>query len=455
MNKLPIIGISQARKLAGKRIQAGNREFIFGDEDSIKLGGQAIAMPLLDASGRRVAFFRSSLALGATADKIRRTSWLVGQKLHLKSKAFATAPQLWFNSIVHGRPDGIDFDFAATIHGCAPGKSWKDHKEQIEFGNGVAPTIDQRLKFARSLVQRLASLEAFGRKGFLHGDLSDGNIMLDVESGEVHLIDFDCFVFESPTLSKPKLHVDEGGSKGTPSYMPPTLEANTSLHVGPVSDRFARDMLLIELLAFQAGDPIDTSPLYWSGQDELLEDISAQAKLLQLDYLLDPSVFSLNESERPSSFQLATRLTVNVEDNTRQLLDASPWLPDELTPNANSSASTSSRQNERRDVGANGFSIQRKLPSFHGLHQQVIQSAPKLAANVMAASLTAGGVMARLAAMLLVTLAIIYMAYRCLFLISFPANFIAAAAFLFSIAWVGGVTGVWAYLGFEEPRETK
>jgi hypothetical protein len=171
--------------------------------------------------------------------------------------------------------------------------------------------------------------------------------------------------------------------------------------------------------------------------------------------LLDPSVFSLNESERPSSFQLATRLTVNVEDNTRQLLDASPWLPDELTPNANSSASTSSRQNERRDVGANGFSIQRKLPSFHGLHQQVIQSAPKLAANVMAASLTAGGVMARLAAMLLVTLAIIYMAYRCLFLISFPANFIAAAAFLFSIAWVGGVTGVWAYLGFEEPRETK
>jgi len=118
-------------------------------------------------------------------------------------------------------------------------------------------------------------------------------------------------------LSHPKLHVDAGGSKGTPSYMPPLLEAETSLHVGPVSDRFARDMLLIEILAFQGGDPIDTSPLYWSGQDELLADIANLAKSLQLEHLLDMSVFSLQESERPSSFDLASRIQLNVEDNTR------------------------------------------------------------------------------------------------------------------------------------------
>ena len=96
MNKLPVIGVGQARQLAGKSLRAGNRDFAFGNKESIRLGGQAVAIPLLDTSGRKVAFFRSSIALAATPAKIQRTSWLVGQRLHLKNDVFNAAPQLWF-----------------------------------------------------------------------------------------------------------------------------------------------------------------------------------------------------------------------------------------------------------------------------------------------------------------------------------------------------------------------
>lgn len=447
MSVLPSIGIGQARQLAGKTLRTGNRAFVFGSEDTIKLGGQAIALPLFDKSGRRVAFFRSSLALGATSDKIDRTSWLIGQKLHLKNEAFAAAPQLWFNSKIHGRPDGIAFDVAATIHGCAPGRSWKDWKEQVEFGNAGAPTVDQRLKFARSLVQRLASLEAFGRNGFLHGDLSDGNIMLDADSGLVHLIDFDCFVFDSPTLSKTRLHVDEGGSKGTPSYMPPHLEEETSLHVGPVSDRFARDMLLIELLAFQPGDPIDTSPLYWTGQKELLADSAELARSLQMDHLLHASVFSLQESERPSSFKIASRISVNVEDNTNEMLDAAPWLPSQINA---SSENRSSNDSQRKTLNQASLAESPLEVLFESLKSKSTETLRRSVASFKANSLSVGHLAAWAIAASSFVLLMLYMVYRCLFLISFPANFIAAFVFLAGVAWLGSVTGIWKYFGFQE-----
>jgi hypothetical protein len=247
-------------------------------------------------------------------------------------------------------------------------------------------------------------------------------------------------------LSHPKLHVDAGGSKGTPSYMPPSLEAETSLHVGPVSDRFARDMLLIEILAFQGGDPIDTSPLYWSGQDELLADIANLAKSLHLEHLLDMSVFSLRESERPSSFDLASRIQLNVEDNTRLLLDSPLWLPHQKTPSAKNERSNSKRKTVRDAPISNYLPFGLALPSWESAKADLNRVANDLLISLREKAVVACQVALKAAAWLILIAMMFYMTMRCLFFVSFPANLVAAFVFLASTIWLGSTTGVWKYL---------
>ena len=322
---LPVMTLTQAKKLAGKRFRVGGKEFLF--DDDVKAGGQAIAIPLKNSDGERVAFFRSLFAMAATPAKMERTSWMIGQRLHLLSAAFMGAPQLWVNTESQGRPAGVEFDFAGTVHGIALGTSWKSWKEDVEMGLRNEPSLDLRCQLAKGLIQRLACLEAVGRSGFVHGDISDANVMLDDASGRVNLIDFDCFVFDSPTLNRPKLTIRDGGSKGTPGYIPDWLSEDSSVDLSPLGDRFARDMMLIEILGFREGDPIDLSPLYWTGQEELLDDIKTLATSLKLNHLQSMHAFEANESERPSSFELANKLGLTVENNVTQTLSSEPVSP--------------------------------------------------------------------------------------------------------------------------------
>ena len=323
--KLPVMTLTQAKQLAGKRIHVGGKSFVF--DSDIKAGGQAIAIPLKDNAGNRIAFFRSLFAMAMTPPKIERMSWMIGQRLHLLSEAFMGSPQLWVNTESQGRPEGVDFDFAGAIHGIALGTSWKSWKEDIEMGLRNEPSTSLRLQFARGLLQRLACLEVVGNAGFVHGDISDANVMLDDNSGKVNLIDFDCFIFESPSLQRSKLMIRDGGSKGTPGYIPESFCNETSIDQAPLGDRFARDILLIELLGFREGDPIDLSPLYWTEQDELLDDIKPSALSLKLDHLQSMQVFERSESERPSSFELANKLGLPIENNVSQTLSLPPVLP--------------------------------------------------------------------------------------------------------------------------------
>ena len=331
--KFPIMTTLQARKLVGTSLKVGGRQFVF--ENDIKAGGQAIAIPLKNSEGKRIAYFRSMLAMGATPEKIERTAWMMGQRLHLLSEVFLGAPQLWVNTASHGRPARIDFDFAGTIYGLALGTSWSSWKQAIELEGGNEPSAELRLQFARSLIQRLACLETFGPSGFVHGDISDANVMVDAANGSVNLIDFDCFIFESPTLKRSKLTVRDGGSKGTSGYIPHLFREDASLDLAPLGDRFSRDMLLIELLGFTGGimgsepDPFDSSPLYWVGQEEILVRIKRATTSLQLTHLQDMSVFDIPEAERPSSFELARRLGLEVENNVHQTLASPPALPNE------------------------------------------------------------------------------------------------------------------------------
>ena len=186
------------------------------------------------------------------------------------------------------------------------------------------PTPHERVAFAKSLIQALANLECLGKNGFVHGDLSDANIMLDQETKEVNLIDFDAFVFDSPTLKYPRLTTGQLGSKGTRGYIPDWHFRSKSLDASPLGDRFARDILLIELLGFCKIDPEEISPLYWKEVDQVQARISDLANSLGLQHLTQQSVFELSEAKRPSSVALAENLNLKIRNNVRTRLDAPP-----------------------------------------------------------------------------------------------------------------------------------
>ena len=205
-------------------------------------------------------------------------------------------------------------------------------------------------------------------------------------------------------------------------------------------------MLLIEILAFQGGDPIDTSPLYWSGQDELLADIANLAKSLHLEHLLDMSVFSLRESERPSSFDLASRIQLNVEDNTRLLLDSPLWLPHQKTPSAKNERSNSKRKTVRDAPISNYLPFGLALPSWESAKADLNRVANDLLISLREKAVVACQVALKAAAWLILIAMMFYMTMRCLFFVSFPANLVAAFVFLASTIWLGSTTGVWKYL---------
>ena len=244
--------------------------------------------------------------------RIHRTEWLIGQRLDLKSNLFHGAPRAWASTYREGRPPGIPFDFTGTLHRAVPGKSWKEIKAAtLDCGSAALPKKQARWQAAKNLIAVLAAFEAFGPNGFVHGDLSDGNVIIDPLTGDLHLIDFDAFVYTtSPTLKYPYLSVAEGGVKGTSGYVPLDLEAANIASAHPYSDRCARDMLLLELLGFVEGDPVDVSPRFWDQHEMTLESVDPAARALGLPYLSQLSVFTATERERPTSRQLAATLNL-------------------------------------------------------------------------------------------------------------------------------------------------
>ena len=331
---LPAMSQNQARKLTGKRFMVGKSEFFF--ENKIVSGGQAIAIPLKNRDGRRIAFFRTHSATSKTPVNIERTSWLIGQRLHLLSKTFTGVPQLWVDTRKQGRPSGIDFDFDGAILGLAIGRSWKSFKQEMELTKTQYPDAKFRLQLASGLIQRLASLERLGPDGLIHGDLSDANIIVDRNTASLNLIDFECFIFESSTLSNSKLKVKDGGSMGTKGYVPDWHLDDYSPEGEPFGDRFARDMLLIEILGFREDIPCDESPLHWEAREKVLAEIEPLATGLKLSYLQDPYVFEWWEEDRFTSIELAENLGLPVENHSDKLLTAPPRRPSGIKPTSQS-----------------------------------------------------------------------------------------------------------------------
>ena len=307
MSYWPTITARQARALEGKPWTIDGRVLYFG---SFHIGGEAFASAMVDGAGRVVAFLRFLNKRFTTPGRIHRTEWLIAQRLDSKSDLFTAAPRAWASTGKRSspRPPGIDFDFTATVHNAAPGKSWKEMKAAIDGGLDSLPCENIRITAAKQLITSLATLEV---AEFVHGDLSDGNVVIDPSSGSLRLIDFDALVFKkSTTLAHPQLPTSLGGVKGTTGYMPADLEQSDSPNCTPYSDRHARDMLLLEILGFVQDDPPDLSPKFWGDPHLTLEAVSPLARKMGMPHLCQPTVFSAPENTRPSSRQLASILNL-------------------------------------------------------------------------------------------------------------------------------------------------
>ncbi|MEM9353655.1 MAG: hypothetical protein AAGA92_11635 [Planctomycetota bacterium] len=321
MTDFPTISGRGAAGLLGKTWRIAGREYRFGTE--LTEGNEATLFPLLDARGEHTLYLRVPKSGKMTAPRLRRTEWLVARRLDQRSGAFAAAPRAWASTAVDGRVPRVDHDFAGTLHAVVPGRSWQSIKYDIYVGEASALSLEARQAVARDFLMQLADLEWCG---VVHGDLSDGNLVVDFRQGTCRLVDFDAFVCNGdPSLLHPWLSVGDGGVKGTPGYMPPDLEAQADPEASPYSDRHARDMLLIELLSFGKGDHHDRSPTHWGNQAVLRAALEPFAQGLRLEHLLREDLFTLPETQRPSSRELAEGLgwrpPVERDDAPRTLLE--------------------------------------------------------------------------------------------------------------------------------------
>jgi hypothetical protein len=135
----------------------------------------------------------------------------------------------------------------------------------------------------------------------------------------LYLIDFDAFV--APTAQGVEtVTVAEGGTYGTQGYCPPDLAAAAAEgdgRVAPRSDRYGRDMLLVELLIMNCGLPPDDPPSTWN-RDRFERGYAAwrargdRDLLRSLSHLEPATLFTLADGDRPSSSELAAALGLSI-----------------------------------------------------------------------------------------------------------------------------------------------
>jgi hypothetical protein len=308
---------SQLLELRGITWELDGWPLAFGE---VAGGGEASVYGMTDELGETVAYLRFVDPRRTTPARIHRTEWLMGQSVLQHSELFRGLPHAWVTTQRYGRPMGCDFDFIATFHDAAVGQTWRDVKRAYH-GEKVAiyglPTLKNRVRAAKNLVATLAAFESIGTKGFVHGDVSDRNLIVDARTGKIGLIDFDAFVYQtSMTLKNPRITIGDGGVTGMSGYCPRDLEDCFDDYAVAYSDRRARDMLLLELLGFATTDPDDHAPGTWQNRNSTLTVVKPLAQQLGLTHLFDTSVFDCPESERPTSRQLADSLGISIPSIT-------------------------------------------------------------------------------------------------------------------------------------------
>jgi len=322
--KILTLSNMQAKELAGRFVTIGGATYLFKSYDPAhpgqppwRTGAEGKAYPLLRNDHSIAAYLK--FFARPTPKRLSRTAWLIAQQMHTWLPHLAAAPVLWTDTR-HGLPGaGSDFHFAAYLAKAVPGETWLELKSGIAGGTTQFPD-DVRWRCARDLLLALAALE---QAGLVHGDLSPNNVVVDLaarpDNPSLYLIDFDAFVAVAAGADR-AVTVAEGGTYGTDGYCPPELATAASEGDGsaaPYSDRYGRDMLLLELLLMGRGLPEDDPLAHWN-REQLQRLFAAwrarsePTRVQALCYLDPTAVFCLDESQRPASADLAMRLGLSL-----------------------------------------------------------------------------------------------------------------------------------------------
>jgi hypothetical protein len=321
-----VLSNTQAKALAGSVLAIGEDVFRLKDYDPAypgqppwRSGAEGKAYPLLANNGTVAAYLK--FFTRPTRQRLDRTAWLIGQQMHAWLPGLVAAPLLWIDTRLGPRSAEIDFDFAGYVAHAVPGETWLELKNRmVEMGTTLPEEF--RWRCVEDLVLATAVLE---RAGIVHGDLSPNNIVVDLNAPEeepaLYLIDFDAFVAPAAGLNR-AINVASGGTYGTAGYCPPELAARAAegdASAAPYSDRYGRDMLMLELLLMDAALPPDDPPVRWRA-DEFKLRLAAWWASRELTprqmpgHLDGPDVFSLAEQQRPTSMQLAAELELELPD---------------------------------------------------------------------------------------------------------------------------------------------
>jgi serine/threonine protein kinase len=352
---------TQAKKLAGNLLTIGERTYRFKDYDPAfpgqppwRSGAEGKAYPLLDPAGSVDAYLK--FFTRPTPRRLSRTAWLISQQMQNWLPNLAAAPLLWADTRNIQRPAGLNFDFTAYLAQAVPGETWLELKNRIKDGKTSLPE-EIRWRCLSDLVLAAAVLE---QAELVHGDLSPNNIVIDLAAEFrqplLYFIDFDAFVAKAAGKDR-LIFLADGGTYGTEGYCPPDLSKRAGagdVLVAPYSDRYARDMLLLELLLMDHGFSSDDPPAAWN-PDRLHRCYAAlrargdQARWRNLNHLEPPKVFALSERERPTSVELASGLGLSMPP--RPILRPAAPLGRAVVSPTSWHSSTVSRTRKRTHTG--------------------------------------------------------------------------------------------------------
>ncbi len=313
---------TQAKELAGRVVKIGGATYVFKDYDADhpgqppwRSGAEGKAYPLLDGDGSVTAYVK--FFTRPTQKRLDRTAWLIGQQMNVWLPHLSAAPVLWTDTRHGYHGAQIDFQFAAYLAKAVPGETWLERKSGIVDG---ATRFPEELRW-RCVTDLLLALAVLERAELVHGDLSPNNVVIDLDARPddpaLYLIDFDAF-FASAAGANRVVTVAEGGTYGTEGYCPPDLAAAANAgdpSAAPYSDRYGRDMLLLEFLLMGNCLPSDDPLVHWNREQLLRQFAAWQARsdpkhVRALSHLDPVTVFNMTESRRPTSVQLAIGLSL-------------------------------------------------------------------------------------------------------------------------------------------------
>ena len=131
---------------------------------------------------------------------------------------------------------------------CVAGKDWAAVADDLRDGTLSLPK-GRRLLLCRNLTELVRLLE---ERGCSHRDLSAGNILIDLSSLTVFLIDFD-------SLYHPNVQMPAETTCGTSGYIAPFVwrgdRFEPSVSWCPHADRFSLAVLCVEFLTIDQGAP--------------------------------------------------------------------------------------------------------------------------------------------------------------------------------------------------------